>query len=184
MAKRYLLNKKFEKSKPVRTVSKLYSSHWKIWRSRSAQIKNVFSGEARFSGAKHAFNDGCRQVEPISSLHEGSARCYGESLGLSSYSYGTGRLDLNVQSLSFTGKRFASGNVLQWSSAGVRRKQLVDAAKDNGRVSQAKHAKKLLEFTRFLFRYCWNYSYPGKFRKRLIFVMFVNSWNLWKLIAN
>ena len=27
------------------------------------------------------------------------------------------------------------------------------------------------------------YCNPGKFRKRLIFVLFVNSWNLWKLIA-
>ena len=27
------------------------------------------------------------------------------------------------------------------------------------------------------------YCNPGNFRKRLIFVLFVNSWNLWKLIA-
>ena len=30
-----------------------------------------------------------------------------------------------------------------------------------------------------LFKYC----NPGNFRKRSIFVLFVNSWNLWKLIA-
>ena len=29
-----------------------------------------------------------------------------------------------------------------------------------------------------------NYCNPGNFRQRLIFVFFVNSWNLWKLIAH